>query len=119
MPEDPDDWYQERADNLAGWEGRLLSSIDHLLLRADDVVEQAEKTARAKEPLGRYSSTFPREIRDRLRKVWRQALAYDNKPEDSLVVIFSPENPYRRRFDDLVRIAQILGVRGYDPREDD
>ena len=105
-----DEWYQDKADNLAGAESEFHSALARLIDAVDQVEASRKDLEEAVAPLGRYSSRFREDLESLARDAWSKALDYDGIRRDALVVKFSPANPWRRIFDQIVETSQKVGV---------
>lgn len=45
------------------------------------------------------------------KKAWAAALEHDGLNESNLVVVFSDDNPHRRRYDSIIRVCMVIGVK--------
>ncbi len=108
--QDPDHWYQEKADELAHWEIEILDHMKARFESSSRLDRAIQRGSAAASPLGRWSSGFPKQIEEVVRSVWESALQFDGLVGEP-VVRFSPENPWPKRFDEALRIAQALRVK--------
>ena len=106
----PDDWYESRADDLAGAEGEFHSACGKLIDAMQEVISTGGDLQEAVAPLGRHSSSFPAQMNMLAREAWLKALDYDKIPRDALVVRFTPWNQWRRIYDLICWQAQSCGI---------
>ena len=105
-----DEWYEQKADDLAGAESEFHSALGRLIDAVDQVDASRKDLEEAVAPLGRYSSRFREDLEALAREAWHKALEYDGMTRETLVVKFYSTNPWRRVYDQILEVSKTIGI---------